>query len=73
MIESKDHMRTGEDHVLGVQLNLILTVDRIDLGQLIEEVPLEEMIEDVITVRDLRAEVLLDVQIEVIITKHKKM
>lgn len=48
MIESKNHMRIGEDHVQGVQPNLTLTVDRIDLGQLIEEVPLEEMIKDVI-------------------------
>lgn len=73
MIESKNHMRIGEDHVQGVQPNLTITVDRIDLGQLIEEVPLEEMIKDVIIARDLEVEVLLGVQIEVIIIKHKKM
>lgn len=70
-------MKTNEDHDQEVQPksqpNLILTVDMVDQGQLIEEVPFEEMTRDVIIVRDLEVEVQLDAQIEAIPIKHKKM
>lgn len=52
LIKNKDQMKTNEDHDQEVQPksqpNLILTVDMVDQGQLIEEVPFEEMTRDVI-------------------------
>lgn len=66
VIENNDQTKIREDRSRRVQpksqSNQTPTDDRRDHGQLTEEVPFEEMIKNVITVRDLEAEVQLDAQ-----------
>lgn len=64
VIENNDQIRIEQDRSQKVQpksqSNQTSTDERRDHGQLREEVPFEEMRRDVITVRDLEAEVQLD-------------